>query len=124
MTTHAELLRDAEARAQRLRATINPIPQSATGFVGTAAPPPPAVCTPVHRPVGGGLPLEVIEQAAASVRAERARALAIMAEAEALGIAREQVDAALAAGIGEEEFVRRYAPAEALAREIIASASA
>ena len=49
---------------------------------------------------------------------ERTRAVAILREARALGIAEEHVNAALRDGTSVEEFVDGRAPVEALARQI------
>lgn len=102
----------------------DPIPQSAPpSSAGVPAPAPaaPAACTP-SRAAGSGLTLANAEAIVAAVEQERNRSAAIVAEADALGIARQDVDAALASKMTAEQFVERYAPAEALARQIAKSA--
>ena len=110
-------------RARILRANAETDSQSAPMSAGAPAPPPvvPTACKP-SAAGAGPLTLEMAEITVAATRGETARCLAIMAEAKALSIANEDVDAALAARLTAEEFVERYAPLEALARQIVAAA--
>jgi hypothetical protein len=108
-----------------LRLCGDPLPQSVPAPSAPARAPTPAVsaCKPV--PAGSGpLTLGTAEAVVAAVKGETARSLAILAEAESLGIDREHVDAALASSMTAEQFVERHAPGEALARQIIAASEA